>query len=134
MWRVQQRERAGVRRLLSELADCSQDEIAICRNTTEALNNAIWGIDLKEGDEVVLSRFDYPNMTNAWKQVAARKGVVLKWVDLELPSEDTEYIISQYLGQLTDRTKVIEITHVINWCGQGGYQRKNYVILHKKEI
>ena len=118
MWRLQEKERAGVRAKLAELGDCKVSEVAICRNTTEALNNAIWGIDLKAGDEVILSKFDYPNMMNAWKQVAARKGVVLKWVDLNLPSEDAKYIIDQFARQITTRTKVMEITHLINWNGQ----------------
>jgi selenocysteine lyase/cysteine desulfurase len=75
-------------------------------------------MQLKAGDEVVLSKQDYPNMINAWKQREQRDGLKLVWVNLELPSEDEQYIINQYVSQFSSRTKVVHITHVINWNGQ----------------
>lgn len=68
MWRVLDQQREGLRNKLAELCGVSPEEIAINRNTTEGLNTVIFGLDLKEGDEIVLSTFDYPNMMNAWKQ------------------------------------------------------------------
>lgn len=57
-------------------------------------------------------------MINAWKQREHRDGIALKWVNLELPSEDADYIVDAYLSQCTDKTKLIHITQVINWNGQ----------------
>ena len=68
MWRILDQGREALRNKLALLCGVGADEIAINRNSTEGLNNIIFGLDLKEGDEIVLSRFDYPNMTNAWKQ------------------------------------------------------------------
>jgi len=68
MWRVLDQQRESQRIKLAELCGVLPEEIAINRNTTEGLNTVIFGLDLKEGDEVVLSTFDYPNMMNAWKQ------------------------------------------------------------------
>ena len=118
MWSVVGKGRETVRSDLAKLAGCSREEIAIVRNTTEALEIVIFGLDLKKGDEVVLTKQDYPNMINAWKQRKKRDGIVLKWVDLPSPAEDEDAIVEAYREQFTSRTKVIEIMHMINWNGQ----------------
>lgn len=118
MWHVVGEGRESVRRDLAELAGCSNEEIAIVRNTTEALETVIFGLDLKKGDEVVLTKQDYPNMINAWKQREKRDGIVLKWVNLPQPIEDEDAIVHAYQEQFTNRTKIIEIMHMINWSGQ----------------
>ena len=68
MWNILNAGREPLRKELAELAGCSADEIAINRNSTEALETIIFGLNLKSGDEVVLCKQDYPNMINAWKQ------------------------------------------------------------------
>jgi selenocysteine lyase/cysteine desulfurase len=78
----------------------------------------IFGLDLKKGDEVVLTKQDYPNMINAWKQREKRDGIVLKWVDLPQPIEDEDAIVNAYREQFTSHTRIIEIMHMINWTGQ----------------
>lgn len=117
MWRILDKGREGLRTKLAELAGCDAEEIAINRNTTEGLDNIINGIDLNAGDEVVLTKQDYPNMINAWKQREKRHGIVLKWVELELPTEDENYLVNKYAEQFTDKTKVVQINHIINWTG-----------------
>ena len=118
MWSVVGKGRETVRSDLAKLAGCSREEIAIVRNTTEALEIVIFGLDLKKGDEVVLTKQDYPNMINAWKQREKRDGIVLKWVDLPSPAEDEDAIVEAYREQFTSRTRIIEIMHMINWNGQ----------------
>ena len=68
MWRIVDAGRENVRRDLAKLADCSPETIAIQRNTSEALETVIFGLNLEKGDEIVLTKQDYPNMINAWKQ------------------------------------------------------------------
>ena len=72
MWQILDRGREPLRRKLAALAGVSPEEIAINRNTTEALGTFTWGIDLKRGDEIVMTKQDYPNMIHAWKQRARR--------------------------------------------------------------
>lgn len=118
MWRVLDAGREPLRARLAELAGCSPEEIAIHRNATEALETVIFGLRLQKGDEVVLSRQDYPNMLHAWRQREKREGIVLRYVNLNLPSENKEEIVRQYTGLFTSKTKVVHITHIINWSGQ----------------
>lgn len=118
MWRVVDQGREPLRKSLAQLAGCDPEEIALHRNASEALETVILGIDLKAGDEVVLTKQDYPNMIAAWKQREKREGIKLVWINLELPSEDESYLVKQYTDAFTAKTKVVQITHMINWIGQ----------------
>ena len=118
MWRILDQGREPVREKLAELAGCSADEIAINRNSSEALETIIFGLRLRAGDEVVLTKQDYPNMINAWKQREHRDGVVLKWLNFQFPIEDRQQIVETFVNAFTDKTKVVHLTHMINWMGQ----------------
>ncbi|NJL76049.1 MAG: aminotransferase class V-fold PLP-dependent enzyme [Saprospiraceae bacterium] len=118
MWRILDMGREPLRMKLADVAGCSPDELAINRNATEALETIIFGLRLKAGDEVVLTKYDYPNMINAWKQREKRDGIILKWLDFTLPLEDEDEITSIFTNAFTAKTKVVHITHIINWTGQ----------------
>ncbi len=118
MWRVLDMGRETLRGNLARIAGCDAEEIAMNRNSSEGLETIIFGLPLKAGDEVVLAKQDYPNMVNAWKQREKRDGIVLKWIDLQLPSEDESYLVRSYASAFTPATKLVHITHVINWNGQ----------------
>lgn len=134
MWRILDEDREPLRQNLALLAGTSHEEIAINRNATEALNSVIFGLPLKAGDEVVLSKYDYPNMINAWKQREKREGIKLVWVDLELPSEDEGYLVESFTSKFTDKTRLVHLTHVINWSGQLMPVRKIADLAHEKGI
>ncbi|MEM6317662.1 MAG: aminotransferase class V-fold PLP-dependent enzyme [Bacteroidota bacterium] len=107
-----------LRQKLAEIAGCPPDEIAIHRNTTESLANVIFGLPLKAGDEIVLSKQDYPNMINAWKQRQHRDGIVLKWVNLDPVMESEAALVEKYTALFSPKTKLVHLTHLINWSGQ----------------
>lgn len=118
MWQVLDQGREALRRRLALLGGCEPDELAINRNASESLETVIFGLRLQQGDEVVLAKQDYPNMINAWRQREKRDGIILKWVDLQLPSEQADAITDAYVKAFTRKTKVVQVTHVINWNGQ----------------
>ncbi len=118
MWKVLEEGREPLRAKLADLAGCSPEEIAINRNSTEGLNTVIFGLHLKAGDEVVLTKYDYPHMMTAWKQREKRDGIKLNWVDWDFPLENDDAIVKAYADAITSKTKIVHITHVINWVGQ----------------
>lgn len=134
MWRVVDQGREPLRKNLAQLAGCDAEEIAMVRNASEALETVIFGIELKAGDEVVLTKQDYPNMIAAWKQREKREGIKLVWINLELPSEDESYLVKQYTDAFTSKTKVVQITHMINWIGQKMPVKKIADAAKKKNI
>ena len=134
MWRILDQGREPLRQQLARLAGCAADEIAINRNSSEGLETVILGMTLSSGDEVVASRQDYPNMINAWNQRVIRNGIKMVWVNLELPSEDEDYLVGQYVNAFTPNTKVVHLTHVINWNGQVLPVRKIAREAHRRGI
>jgi len=134
MWRILDQGREALRSKLADLAGCDAEEIAINRNATEGLNTVIFGLDLKPGDEVVLTKHDYPNMINAWKQREKRDGIKLVWINLDLPQENDSYFVDKFVSAFTPKTKVVHITHMINWVGQIQPVRKIADEAHKRGI
>ncbi len=118
MWRILDKGRESLRRKLAGLAGCAPEEIAVNRNASEALETVIFGLRLDRGDEVILSRQDYPNMINAWKQREKRDGIKLVWLNFELPADDDNAIVRKFSDAITSRTRVVHVTHVVNWTGQ----------------
>ncbi|MEI9977897.1 MAG: aminotransferase class V-fold PLP-dependent enzyme [Edaphobacter sp.] len=118
MWQILDQGREPLRQKLANLAGTSPEEIAINRNSTEALNTIIYGIPLKAGDEVVGSKQDYPNMMNAYRQRAERDGIVYKQINFDFPIENVDTIVKAYEQVITPRTKLVHITHMVNWTGQ----------------
>lgn len=134
MWRIMDQGREPLREKLAGLAGVNPEEIAINRNATEALNTIILGLDLKSGDEVVGTKFDYPHMIQAYKQRAMRDGIVYNQVNLNLPSENDDELVKAYENAITSKTKLLHITHVINWVGQIMPVRKICDMAHAKGI
>jgi len=132
MWRILDQGREALRLKLAELAGCSADEIAINRNATEGLNSIIFGLRLNAGDEIVLSTYDYPNMMNAWKQREKRDGIVLKWIQLPQPLASDSQVVDAYINAITPKTKIVYITHMINWTGNIVPVRKIADAAHQK--
>src|ERR1017187_4198913 len=118
MWRILDQGREPLREKLAQLAGAQPGEICIDRNSTEALNTIIYGLDLKSGDEVVGTKQDYPNMIEAYRQRAMREGIVYKQISFDFPIENDEQIVKAYEEAITPRTKILHVTHMINWVGQ----------------
>src|SRR5687768_11360154 len=90
MWQILDKGRESIRRKLAGLAGTLPEEIAINRNTTEALATVTWGLTVAKGDEIVMTKQDYPNMIHAWKQKELRDGIVIKWLSFKFPIENDD--------------------------------------------
>lgn len=133
MWRILDQAREGLRKKLAVACGVSAEEICINRNSTEGLNTVIFGLNLKAGDEVVLSRYDYPNMMNAWKQREKRDRIKLVWIDpIPQPFLSEEDVLPLYEKAITPKTRIVHITHMINWSGNVVPVKKISDIAHKK--
>jgi selenocysteine lyase/cysteine desulfurase len=118
MWQILDKGREPLRRKLADLAGVSPEELAINRNTTEALGTFTWGIDMKRGDEIVMTKQDYPNMIHAWRQRELREGVKINWINLSLPFDNDDLVLKAYIDATTPKTRIWHITHLLTWTGQ----------------
>jgi selenocysteine lyase/cysteine desulfurase len=118
MWRVLEPRIESVRRDLARDFGCDVEEMAITRNASEANEIMIFGLDLKAGDEVILTNQNYGRMITAWRQRERRDGIVLKMISFKVPPPSQQYIVDQFKAAITPRTRVIEVTHITNLTGQ----------------
>src|SRR5947208_13258541 len=118
MWRVLEPRIESVRRDLAREFGCDPEEMAITRNASEANEIMIFGLDLKRGDEIVVTNQNYPRMITSWEQRARREGIVLKQIAFKVPPPSDSYLVEQFRAAITPQTKVIEVTHITNLTGQ----------------
>jgi isopenicillin-N epimerase len=118
MWRVLEPRIESVRRELAREFGCDPEEMAIVRNASEANETMILGLDLKRGDEVIVTTQNYPRMLTAWDQRARRDGIVVKQITFTVPPPSDEYVVERFRAAITPRTKAIEVTHITNLTGQ----------------
>jgi selenocysteine lyase/cysteine desulfurase len=110
---------------LARFVGCSRDEIALVRNATEANSYIANGLDLKAGDEVLISDQEHPGGEHPWNLRAKRYGIVVKKFVLPKPPRDAAEILSLVEGAITPRTRVIFVSHITTTTG---------VVLPVKEI
>jgi selenocysteine lyase/cysteine desulfurase len=134
MWRILDKSREPLRKDLAAFAGCHPEEISICRNSSEALETIIFGLSLQKGDEVLVTNYDYPNMRNAWLQRQMREGIKLNWIDIPIGLDDNDKIVKLYTDAITSKTKIVHLTHVINWTGHILPARQICEEAHKKGV
>ena len=118
MWRVLEPRIESVRRDLAADFGCDPEEMAITRNASESLEIMIFGLDLKPGDEVVVSNQNYGRMLTSWDQRVRRDGIVLKQISFKVPPPSQQHIVDRFREAITPRTRVIELPHITNLSGQ----------------
>ncbi len=118
MWRILGPQREGVRQRLAREFGCDAEEIALVRNSSEGLQICQLGFDLTPGDEVLTTTQDYGRMITTFKQRERRDGIVLKQFPVPVPAEDPDEIVRLFESNITPRTRLILMCHMINITGQ----------------
>jgi selenocysteine lyase/cysteine desulfurase len=112
MWSVLEPRIESVRRELARDFGCDAEEMAITRNASESNENMIFGLDLKRGDEVIITTQNYPRMQTAWRQRERRDGIVVRAVRQDTPPKSADEYVSRIAEAITPRTRVIEVMHI----------------------
>lgn len=95
----------------------SHEEIIFTRNATEAINlvaQSFGGMRIGEGDEIVLTIMEHHSNIVPWHFHRERRGAELVWVPVE---EDGAFSLEAFVNTLTERTKMVAITHMSNVLG-----------------
>lgn len=118
MWRDLEPKIEGVRKKIAAMWDADPESIAVTRNASESLINVQLGMDMKPGDEVLITTQDYPRMLNTWEQRRRRDGIVIKKVDFKVPVQSPDELVKLYRDNITPKTKVIHMSQVCFMTGQ----------------
>lgn len=134
MWQIQEPRKETVRQQLARAFGCDSEEIALTRNASEGLQTCQLGLDLSPGDELLTTNQDYGRMVTTWKQRERRERLILKQFPIPVPAEDPNEIVSRFEKNITSKTKVILMCHVINLTGQILPVKKVVQMARKKGI
>ena len=99
----------AIRQKAAKFVGADPDEIAIVRNTTEGNNLVCQGVDLKQGDEVLLGYLEHESNRQPWNLKAKRHGVVIKEVPIGTPPKSPEEILNAFADAITPRTRVMVV-------------------------
>lgn len=114
-----------IRGKVASIINCDFDEIALTQNATFGMNYVAHGLELKKGDELINTDQEHGGGFAAWQLMAKRKGCVYKQAKIDIPANDPQAIFDSIFAQVTKKTKVIAVPHILSVYG---------VILPVKEI
>lgn len=114
-----------IRKKVGKLVNASFDEIALTQNATFGMNYVANGLDLKKGDEIINTDQEHGGGYAAWRLLAKRRGCVYKMATMPIPANDPQAIVNAIFAQVTKKTKVIAVPHILSVYG---------VIMPVKEI
>jgi selenocysteine lyase/cysteine desulfurase len=123
-----------VRQKLASFVNASPEEVVITHNTTEGLNFVTSGLDMKEGDEVIISNMEHPGSINPWKLKEKRYGIVIRQVPFGLPPKSVAEIVDAIAGAITPRTKIISLGHTVYISGLISPIKELSQLAHEKGI
>ena len=106
-----------VRRRLAAEFGCDPEELAITRNSSEALQIAQNGLDLEAGDEIITTEQDYGRMLTTWDQRKRREGITVTLINFPVPTTPDD-LVQRFEQAITPRTKVLHFCHITNLTGQ----------------
>lgn len=106
--------RADVARFLG----CRRDELAVTRNTTEAMNAIAEGVHLRPGDRVLTTDQEHPGGVVGWEHETRYRGVVIDRVSLPEATTPDQMVVEAFAARLAPRTRVISVSHVTYTTGQ----------------
>ena len=117
MWGYGSRPFNQFRDPMAAFVGCSRDEIALVRSATEGINYFANGVDMKPGDEVLITDQEHEHGEQPWQLKARRYGIAVKKVRLPKPAEDAAQVLNLFNDAITSRTRVMFFSHITTETG-----------------
>ncbi|MDG2203531.1 MAG: cysteine desulfurase [Burkholderiales bacterium] len=114
------------------VADSSQ--VIFTKGTTHAINlvaHAFGRAFIGEGDEILISHMEHHSNIVPWQQLCEETGAILKVIPI---TDEGELDFDQYEQLLSDRTKIVAVTHVSNVLGTINPIKEMVSVAHKKNV
>ncbi|MFZ2031799.1 MAG: cysteine desulfurase [Vitreimonas sp.] len=92
----------------------ARESIVFTKSGTQAINIVAAGLEIKPGDEIVLSVMEHHSNIVPWHFLRERKGAVLKWLDIY---DDGDIDLIKLDTLIGPRTKMVALTHMSNVLG-----------------
>lgn len=102
---------------LAKFVNAPVAEIALLRNATEANSHVANGLDLRSGDEVLISDQEHPGGEQPWLLRQRRYGIVVKKFELPKPPKSADEILERIDDAIGPRTRVLFVSHISTVTG-----------------
>ncbi|MFN7544344.1 MAG: aminotransferase class V-fold PLP-dependent enzyme [Acidobacteriota bacterium] len=109
--------RERVRARAAQFFGVTANELALTRNTSEASNTIVHGLNLKDGDEVVLVEDNHPSNLDSWRNHSRRVGFTVKLVPATQLADSPSVLAERVLSALSPKTRVLSFTHLTSTTG-----------------
>jgi isopenicillin-N epimerase len=106
-----------VREKVGKVINADYKSIALTQNATFGMNYIANGLTLQKGDELLNTNQEHGGGFAAWQQAAKRWGCIYKQAELPIPSNDPQEIFDAIFSQVTKKTRVIAIPHIVSVYG-----------------
>jgi len=103
------------RKLLAKFVNATEEEICLTHNVTEGINIICWGIDLKKGDEILVTNHEHVGGALPWLNRAKIHELKVDYFELGKTADET---IANLKKKITKKTKVIAVPHIVCTIGQ----------------
>jgi selenocysteine lyase/cysteine desulfurase len=111
------RAQEELRKKAGGILNASAGEIALVQNATMGINFIAHGLELKPGDEVLITDQEHPGAMGPWDLRAKRQGIVVKKLVIPVPTPDPQTIVQIFADAIGPRTKAIAVPHVSSRYG-----------------
>jgi isopenicillin-N epimerase len=111
------RPQAALRKKAGGILNATAEEIALVQNATMAINFVANGLELKPGDEVLLTDQEHPGSMGPWDLRAKRQGIVVKKLPIPVPTPDPQTVVKIFADAIGPRTKVMAVPHITSKYG-----------------
>lgn len=102
---------------MAEYLGCHADELAFTHNATEAMSMIANGLDLKAGDEVVITDQEHPSGRGPWLLKKARHGIGVRVVKLPLLAKNADEVADAVVSAIGPRTRVLSFSGILTSTG-----------------
>ncbi|HJN73180.1 MAG TPA: aminotransferase class V-fold PLP-dependent enzyme [Myxococcota bacterium] len=106
----------AVRAKLGELLGCEGSDLALTRNATMGHNFVALGLELSEGDEILITDQEHPGGRSGWDLRASRDGILVTEVGVD-PRGSAADVLAAFEAAMSERTRVLAVPHVSSKLG-----------------
>ena len=113
------------KKLLADICGVNTSQIALTENVTSGCVLPLWGLPLREGDQILISNCEHPGVVAACREIAVRQQLKVDIVNLKDIKSGVEQketadisIMKRIEEKLTSKTKLVVISHILWNTGQ----------------
>jgi len=111
------RAQEALRKKAGNVINANGPDVALTQNATMGINFVANGLDLKPGDEVLITDQEHPGSMGPWDLRGKRQGIAVKRLAIPIPVKDPETVVKIFADAVGPRTKVIAVPHITSRLG-----------------